>query len=459
MASSRKAEHGKALLNLPEALGRWWHRQWPDDSADCPRSVLVAYSGGADSTALLHAVVRSRKTATPINVPIRAVHFNHHLQEDANSWQNHCEHTCRTLGIPLTVVPLELPDDTENTARSARYDALKTLLRPDEVLMTAHHRDDQAETVLQHLLRGCGLTGLGGIRPVQSFAQGWLTRPLLNWPKQQLLDWLLAEGIPWVQDPSNRDPRYRRNFLRHRIMPAVQENWPQADKALSRVAEHTQGALDLLRHFYRHHGPARGQPLPLSFFNQLPPTAHGTWLALWLADNRLNLPDSTRIREFLAQCLNAGTDRAPQLDIGSQRIVRWRDALHLTENSAENLGEWTKNWDGLCPLKLPGSLGSLELTGLCGKDSRRFQVGFYRGGESIHLPGHAHRKRLKKLFQEQAIAPWQRRQLPLIFEAGSDTARKNLLAIGDRWLAEQAPFRRVLWHRPGNNSPVLEEKR
>ncbi len=459
MASSRKTKPGKSPPNLPEALTQWWHRQWPEDAENRPTSVLIAYSGGVDSTALLHAMARAKKITPTIGVPIRAVHFNHQLQPLADTWQAHCELTAQALGVPLTVIPLSLKDASEHTARQARYAALKALLRPDELLLTAHHRDDQAETVLQQLLRGSGLTGLGGIRPLQAFASGWLARPLLRWSKQQLYDWLLAEEIPWVSDPSNRDTRYRRNFLRHRVLPTLMEHWPQAPKALSRAAEHAQAAESLLQHFYRRHGPATGAPLPLSSFSELPETAHGTWLGLWLADHGQKRPDSARVQEFLIQCQRAAADHNPQLDLGNGRIIRWRDALYLVENksndTAEDFSHWTKCWDGTGSLRLPAALGSLELTELTGSSENRplrLQVGFYRGGESIRLPQHRHSKRLKNLFQEHAVPPWERRRLPLIFATDAKGKADTLLAVGDRWLAEGAPFRGVLWHRQSTRS-------
>jgi tRNA(Ile)-lysidine synthase len=455
MASSRKVD-SRASQDLPALWKADW-QQWLKTRPDpFPTEIVIAYSGGADSTALLHAVAEAGPTLAGKPVPVRAVHFHHGLHPQADSWQKHCEDTCQQLGIALTVHHLQLADAAENTARQARYRQLARDSRPGQVILTAHHRQDQAETILLNQLRGAGLAGAAGIKQHQRFAQGWLLRPFLACDRATLHHWLQKNHHSWVEDPSNQASDYRRNFLRNEIFPRLQHYWPKATENLARSADMAHADWQLLAYFFQQHGPQAGQPLPMPQLLKLPEATRSTWLRLWLHSHALESPDSRQLLEFLHQCLQARPDRNPHLALGNKRIIRWKNHLYLVD-SKDDLSTWESRWNGLKPLRLPGNLGQLHIRQAATSQPMNLLVRFYRGGESILLPGQRHHKRLKKLFQERAIAPWQRRQLPLVFDA---SLPHSLLAVGDWLVATQAPFAAICWERdatPGNSTQPPEE--
>jgi tRNA(Ile)-lysidine synthase len=209
-----------------------------------PRGRLwVGYSGGCDSTALLQRL--HEDGASP-----RAVHVHHGLQPAADDWVRHCRRFCRARGIPLRVLRVR-PEPghrqgPEAAARVARYAALVPLLRSGDVLALAHHRDDQAETVLMRALRGSGIPGLAAMRTSEPLGRGVLWRPLLAVPRERLRSWALARGLDWITDPHNDDPRYTRAFLRRELMPKIAEHFPSAAAQLAKLAAHARDAQALL---------------------------------------------------------------------------------------------------------------------------------------------------------------------------------------------------------------------
>jgi len=206
----------------------------------------IAFSGGLDSTVLLHLLAHhARNHPTP---PLRAVHIHHGLQSAADAWPAHCQAICDPLGIELQVIPVRVGPGAsrEQAARDARYAAFKQLLGPGDVLFTAQHRDDQAETVLLRLLRGAGLRGLSAMPGQRSLGQGYLARPLLDTSRQRLHDYACAHRLQWIEDPSNADLGFDRNYLRREVMPRLQQRWPQASQNLARGAQHLGEALGLL---------------------------------------------------------------------------------------------------------------------------------------------------------------------------------------------------------------------
>ena len=194
-----------------------------------PTSYLVAYSGGLDSHVLLHLFASLAKKHDFIK--LRSVYIDHGLQDISAAWAEHCQDTADTLNIEHCCIPLHLNitsgDSLEAIARKARYGALKTHLQAGEVLLTAHHQDDQAETLLLQLLRGSGIDGLAAMPMKAHFSQGFHSRPLLDYSKQSLQDYAIKNGLKWITDPSNNDTRFDRNYLRNNIIPRLKQRWPQ----------------------------------------------------------------------------------------------------------------------------------------------------------------------------------------------------------------------------------------
>ena len=213
--------------------------------ADKPSRFVIAFSGGLDSTALAHAL-----SSAGTGVPIIAIHIDHGLHDDSARWSEHCKAFAESLGIEYrsrkVTVQLESGKGPEASAREARYTALHADLEHGDWLLSAHHREDQAETLLLNLVRGSGPAGIAGIGAIRRFGPGWLARPLLDTDRGSLQDYADRHGLDWIEDPSNTDRRFDRNFLRHDILPRLKARWPDIAARLQRSASHAGEAATLL---------------------------------------------------------------------------------------------------------------------------------------------------------------------------------------------------------------------
>lgn len=401
--------------------------------------ILVALSGGLDSSVLLHLLAQSPLRANGL----RAIHVHHGLHADADAWAAHCESACAALGVPLTTVRVEVHDNgdgPEASARAARHAALERELRDGELLALAHHRDDQAETFLLRALRGSGPDGLGAMRPWRVFGRGWLWRPLLAQPREALRQHAVAQGLRWIEDSSNADDRFDRNFLRNRVMPLLRERWPQADASFARGASLSADAADALAKIDDASLEALidGNILSVRALRALPAEGRARLLRRWVG--MLGLPPlpADGSRRIESELLPAADDRTPHYDWHDARIVRWRGALHAMRHREDWHADWRIEWDGNEPLPLPDG-GTLALEGAARFDAP-VQVRTRLGGERIVLPGRTHSHALKHVLQERGLPPWERAWLPLLFAADG-----ILLAAGTDILA--APFAQWLRER------------
>ncbi|MDH3812019.1 MAG: tRNA lysidine(34) synthetase TilS, partial [Gammaproteobacteria bacterium] len=216
-----------------------------EQQAAKPSRYVIAFSGGLDSTVLAHALA-----AAGGDVPLIAVHIDHGLQEDSARWNAHCEAFAKSLDIEFRGLRVEVSPDSgkgpEAAAREVRYAALHDELLPGDWLLSAHHREDQAETLLLNLIRGSGPAGIAGIGAVRRFGPGWLARPLLHIDQAALRVYAENQNLKWVEDPSNADRRFDRNFLRHEVLPVLQTRWPDVAARLQRSATHAGEAAGLL---------------------------------------------------------------------------------------------------------------------------------------------------------------------------------------------------------------------
>ena len=231
----------------PQATPAWVYAQLlrlQPSARDAP--LCVAFSGGEDSTALLDLLAQEPQARQRL----RAVHVDHGLHPQSRAWARHCRATCRTLGIPLRTRRLALPArggrSLEAVARAGRYAALAAGLRPGEILLSAHHLEDQLETVLLQLLRGAGLPGLAAMPGASPLGAGVLVRPLLEVPRAALQAWVRERGLVCVDDPSNADEALDRNYLRRQVLPPIVQRWSSAARSVARSARHVAAAQELL---------------------------------------------------------------------------------------------------------------------------------------------------------------------------------------------------------------------
>jgi tRNA(Ile)-lysidine synthase len=422
-----------------EALGRFL-----TDDLRLPANTrfVVAYSGGLDSHVLLHALHRLSLEA---GYRLRAVHVHHGLQPDADAWARHCDQVCAGLGVPCAVERVRVEgaaeDGLEAAARRARYACLARLLEPGEVLLTAHHQDDQAETVLLQLLRGAGVRGLAGMPSLAPFAGGFHARPLLGFPRAALLAYAQAQGLTWVEDPSNTVSDIDRNRLRHRLLPLMRERWPAADRQLAQAARHAAEAaalLDELAAIDLKDCLGNDGGLRVSGLRRLPPARARNLLRHWIRSQGFRVPSTKQLTWLQAQLGDDPETRHATIRWRNAELRRYRDTLVL-RNSMAAPAAGRIDWDGLKPLALPGTGWQMRLAPVQGRGLARerlhravYSVGFRQGGETCRLPGRGHRHKLKKLLQEAGVPPWERGRLPLLY------VQDELAAIGDRWVCE--PF-------------------
>ncbi len=414
--------HDDAIALLPR----------PPDRATA--SIVVGFSGGLDSTVLLHVLANDAVLRTQ---GVRALHIDHGLHSDSRDWAAQAQDIADALGVGFGTIAVHVPRDSglgpEAAARHARRTAFAAALRAGEVLALAQHRDDQAETFLLRALRASGPDGLGSIRPWRAFAAGWLWRPLLDTPRSALLAYAQRHGLRWIEDPSNRDLSLDRNFLRHRILPLLRERWPHADAGLARSAELSAQAGDLLDNedaaVLQRMRLDGGDALSRSALRALAPERRARVLRRWVqACGAPPLP-SEGIARIESDLLPAARDRLPAFAWQGRDIVAWRDGLYCIEHRERASRalplDWSALWDGRLPLKLPND----DRVQLVGTDALPWPVRVHarRGGERIRLPQREHHHALKHVLQDLAIPPWQRARMPLLSRADG-----ALVAAGDR---------------------------
>lgn len=396
---------------------------------ECTDQIVVAYSGGLDSTVLLHALAGLRDQQ---QLPeFSAVHVNHGLSADAQAWQTHCEVQCERFGIPLVVEQVEVVVDTrglEDAAREARYAALSKHLGAGSCLLTAQHLDDQAETVLLRLLRGSGVRGLGAMPETRSIGSARLVRPLLAWSRDELLEYAQQRGLQWIEDGSNRDLGLDRNYLRHRVMPLLGERWPRYaasfahSAGLMRDANHAlgeQARAELLR------AGAKQGTLAVAWLLAQPESMRGEFLQEWARMLGLPAPGMRTIRQALVEVPNAGTDRNPAVQWGEPgaraQLRRYRGQLYLSALQPAHDAGLRIPWNVAPSTRLPDG-STLTAHRSLGKGiaeslvtSAVTEIRFRQGGERCRPAGRCGSHPLKKILQEHAIPPWERDRIPMIY--------------------------------------------
>jgi tRNA(Ile)-lysidine synthase len=419
-------------------------------------NLCVAYSGGLDSTVLLHAA--ARVAAGTERYRVRAVHVDHRLHPESAQWRAHCERAAAALRIDLIQLAVDVPRhpgaSLEAAAREARYEALCAGLRPGEVVLTAHHADDQLETVLLALMRGAGVRGLSAMPAVQRFGAGSLMRPLLEFTRRELEDWARAERLSSISDPSNDNIGFDRNYLRHRVAPALYERWPAAAVSAARSAAHSGEAGRLLDSLATSDlaRVARGACLDVPELRAMEPARLRNVLRHWIRQRAGRAPSTRKLAAIEHDLLRSREDRVPCVDWEGCEVRRYRGLLYCMQPQPPFSGTEVLRWQAGEIVALPAQLGSLALRedpdgriGAARVAGQPLSIRFRVGGEVVQPAGDVHHRKLKKLLQSAAILPWWRDRLPLVY------CDDRLLAVGDLWTAEEfaprgaEPAARIVW--------------
>ena len=430
---------------LPQ-LQRWLQQQ------PAPQQLLVAYSGGRDSHILLHALAQLR---SEYGWSLSAMHVNHQLSSQATAWQQHCQHVCQQLQVHLHCesVAAQAPsgESPEAYARELRYQVFSKLITPGSLLVTAHYQSDQAETVLLNLLRGSGSQGLAAIAPYRDFAAGALGRPLLDCRESEMQQYAQQHSLHWVEDASNQDLRFDRNFIRHQVLPLLAQRWPGVEANLARVArlqrqqsvrQSEQAAQDLAS------VACAPDQLSLPGLLALGELRQAAVLRYWLQQLDQPLPSEAQLDNGLTMLLSAREDAAPCWSHGTGSLRRYRQRLYWVTEPLPELAEWQISWDLAQPLLIKPLATTLVAQPVCGQGLAQSRVAqgvtvcFRRGSERLQVVGRQGRHSLKKLFQEAGVPPWLREQTPLLF------VEQCLVAVVGYWLAEgwQADKGQPGWH-------------
>ncbi len=448
-------------------------------------SLWLAYSGGLDSSVLLSLLAQ---LAPSLAIPVTALHVDHGLSANAGDWRAHCESVCHQLKVGFeshSVTVNSRGQGLENAARQARYRVFEQSLPKGGLLLTAHHLNDQAETLLLRLMRGAGPKGLAAMPASRPLGRGHLLRPLLDISQQQLRDYAEACQLRWVDDDSNVDLNFSRNYLRHKVMPLLEQRWPdfsgrwqqaaqlcrQTDQLADQWAEQDLALAD--------EQPERlGFSLSLPLLESLSEARRSQLWRYWLCLRGADSPSQSQLQQLEQQLLVGRRDAEPQVSWGKTLLRRYRQRLYLLPAQLLSCRDLEvadeASPEHLCPvpeqsLNLPrGGCFRLSAAGDDGGLALRlpvsspWQLRYRRGGERCRPSDRQHSQSLKKLLQEYGVEPWLRDRLPLLYVDG------ELAAVGDYWvcqgfaLADESvdpgsaaiDYYRLRWWFPETTEPV-----
>ena len=441
--------------------------------------IAIALSGGLDSTALLHALA---SLAAARARGLRAIHVDHAIHPDSARWAESAARYAASLDVPCTQLRVDVPRDSdlglEGAARAARYAAIGAALAPREILVTAHHADDQAETLLLRLLRGAGVAGLAAMAPFGAFPREWsggatasaIARPWLDVPRDAIRAYAERHALAWIEDPSNDALAHDRNFLRAEVMPRLRARWPHAERALARsaalareagavVAQRVAQELELAT-------GSDAATLRVNALAALEPFLRFELVRAWIA--RLGLPSPpASVLDALDTLLAAKVDATPMLRWRGVELRRYRGLVHAMAPLVAVDRAWGGEWHAEA-IELPCGLGTLvrarrsaderhwvpAFAGMTpiknggvgagyedGGEWPMLRVGFRQGGERIAIAASRPTRELRLVLQELGVPPWQRERIPLVHDA------QGLVAIGDLLVAERFEGR-LRWIRP-----------
>lgn len=449
-------------------------------------TLVVAFSGGLDSSVLLWALYRLLQQSNPAAFTLAAIHVNHGLSPNAASWQRFCADTCERLGIELRVERVQISRDAgaslENRARQQRYAAFIRCLQPGDCLVLGHHLDDQAETFLLRTLRGSGPRGLAAIPATRALSHGAslrpflrpLLRPLLGVTRQALEGFARAQQLQWIEDESNDATVFDRNYCRHELLPVIARRWPAYRENWVRSAQLCAEAEELLQELAAQDFALTATEdetvIAVDALSQLSPARQRNLLRYWLQRLRVTDPGWNALQQIVRELLPAAVDAQPEVswedsgengeEYGSsdgshdpktvRRVLRrYRDRLYLLQAAPPLASQECYDWHPPAPLALPGN-GALRVSPGMGSGLRLLQqdtvlqIRYRQGGESCRLAGRRTRP-LKKILQDAAVPPWLRERLPLLY-AGDELVCVPGVGVGEGWQAQWGePSWEVIW--------------
>jgi tRNA(Ile)-lysidine synthase len=387
--------------------------------------IFIGYSGGLDSTVLLHLLTRICKEQPKLQ--LTAIHINHNLSLNAKKWTNHCKKVCKSLRVYCMVenvnAKIKIKDHSpEEIARKLRYETFAKKLPKNAILATAHQANDQAETLLLQLFRGAGPKGLAAMPEKMPFAKGWLLRPLLNFSREELLQYAKKYKLSWIEDESNTNIKFDRNFIRHKLIPIIKKNWPGIITTLNRAANHCASASELLEDLasedFKKVVGAIKNTISIEKLKSLSLARQSNVLRFWLHTLKLTIPDTAKLNEIVRTAVNSRSDATPVIKWHGAEIRRFQNLLYAMQPLSPHNNKIVLPFNLKKPLKLPNNMGTLQakINKQFKTDSKKiFTIRFRQGGEKLKIAKRKGTHKLKKLMQEWQIPPWLRDRIPLVY--------------------------------------------
>ncbi len=408
--------------------------------ASASGALCIGFSGGLDSTVLLTALAALRSSHP--DWTLRAIHLDHQLQNNSAQWRQTCADIVAELSIPFEHVELTVSpsgEGIEAAARQARYDAFRDRLRPGETLLTAHHADDQLETLLLALLRGAGVRGLAAMPECTKFGAGWHARPLLLFTRQRLHQWAVANRLRWIEDPSNAQSAFSRNYLRNDVLPLLIDRWPAAAVNAQRTTRHLADAATLLDELAAIdlQNVAVERCVSVEKLQMLSRERRTNVLRFWLRERGLRAPSTRKLASLEHDMMNAQDDRNPCTEWDGAEVRRHRGLLYAMTSAHDSVST-ERNWNWHSELfSLGEGAGALRAVPSVGKGlaidrlPAIVQVRSRCDAERLHPAGRTHERPLKDLLRESGVLPWWRDRLPLI------SIHRKAIAVADLMIAQE----------------------
>lgn len=403
------------------------------------KTIYIAFSGGIDSTVLLHA---ARQICNETKHTLKAIHINHQIHKDSLVWAQHCEDQCRLLGVKFKNVVVDTKQfsqhGVEGSAREARYQAFKDFLTNNDVLLTAHHADDQMETVMLQLFRGAGVHGLAACARERRLGDAVLIRPLLDVSRAQIENYAQQAQLTWLEDPSNQSLEHDRNYLRHKIMPLLHSRWHNLHDIAGRVAQWQNEAAILL-------DEVADADLTLALdeqgrlrINQIESLDYlrkKNLLRRWIRGHQCHVPNSDILARIVYEVMHSREDASACVQWQKNEVRKFRNKLYLLVDVSTHDSSLSYQWKLNDRLELPSLNTTLthqalkefgvRLTGV-----DQLTVRFRQGGEVMRPKGRGCQKELKALFQESSVEPWLRGRIPLLYHGD------ELIFVWGYWIQE-----------------------
>ena len=395
----------------------------------------IALSGGVDSMVLLDLLSKAKRSSDVI----KAIHINHNLHESSKEWVDFVKDVCKKYKLPLIIESINPKQEgfgLEADAREQRYNKFKEIILDNECLLTAHHLDDQIETTLFRIFRGTGLDGLRSIRKKAKFGKGLLCRPLINIPREAIEKYAKLNDIKWIEDPSNKNIDFDRNYLRNNIVPSIKKRWPNAQKTITRLSSLAENNQKLLHELAKEDigEIEKFNVLDIGILSNKSSLRINNIFRFMILKNKMGIPSLKVLENGIETLINAKSD-SPIITWDGFSIRRYKNTLYFfnPDLKQDEIRPLKMKWFIDETINLGGNRGSIQARFIKGqgialnKCPKSLEIKYRKGGEQIKPSGHKITKSLKNLFQENNVLPWVRDQIPLFY------LDEELISVGDLW--------------------------